>query len=341
MAATFVRNAWYVAATADELNGGLLGRTLLEEPVVLFRDRNGKAATLEDRCCHRNAPLSIGRLKDGRVECGYHGLLFEGTGVCVEAPSQDEVPAGACVRAYPTVERHSWVWVWMGEPERADAATIPDMFWNDHPEWTAIAGSFKVASNYQSHIDIQLDQTHSPFVHPDSLGTIAKLKVPPTLRREGNTLHCERVYDNAQAPDLWAAAGNIRGPANGFTRWQYLPPATITFDVGWDAIEPDPDSLSMRVRNSHAITPETATTSHHFWVNARNFALHDPEVTRKLSSIRKTFSEDIVMVEATERNNQRFAGAPIVHLKADAPTLQARRLVQTLLEVETVARRRA
>lgn len=331
----FVRNAWYVAATAKELETGLVARTLLEEPVVLFRTRDGTVAALEDRCCHRNAPLSIGRVKNGEIECGYHGMRFDGTGQCVEAPSQDDVPPGACVRAYPTVERHAWIWIWMGNPALADHSTIPAMTFHESPEWLPIFGGFHVGCDYQSLIDIQLDQTHSPFVHPDSLGTMAKLKVPPVLRRDQGTLHCERVYKNAQAPELWAAAGNIQGAADGWTRWHYLPPAAIIFDVGWEAVNKSRNAEPMRVHNSHAITPETRDSSHHFWCSARNFRLDDPEVTRKLGAIRKTFSEDIGMVEATHRNNVRFPNAPIVHLKADAPTIQARRLVAALLEAET------
>lgn len=333
----FVRNAWYVAATAEELDKGIVARTVLDEPVVLFRARDGSVAALEDRCCHRNAPLSIGQLKDGEIECGYHGLRFDGSGRCVEAPSQDEVPPAACVRAYPAVERHAWIWIWMGEREQADEITIPPMIWHDSPDWLPIFGTFKVACDYQSLIDIQLDQTHSPFVHPDSLGSTAKLKVPPVLRREDGTLHCERVYKNAEAPALWAAAGNIEGPADGWTRWHYLPPAAIMFDVGWEAVHKKRNAEPMRVRNSHAVTPETSDSSHHFWCSARNFSLDDPEITRKLSSIRKTFSEDIGMVEATHRNNAHFRNAPIVHLKADAPTIQARRLVAALLAGEAQA----
>jgi vanillate O-demethylase monooxygenase subunit len=305
---------------------------MLNEPVVLFRDAGGKAAALEDRCCHRNAPLSIGRLVDGDVECGYHGFRFDGSGACVEVPSQDNVPPGTCVRAYPVVERHKWAWVWMGDPGKADARLIPDMHWHEDANWLAIFGQFHVACHYQGLIDIQLDQTHSPFVHPDSLATKAKLKVPPKVSRDGNTIRCERIYQNAQAPDLWAEAGNIRGPADGWTRWQYLPPGAIVFDVGWQEV--GNEANAMRVHNSHAITPETERTCHHFWANARNFKLDDPVITEKLGSIRKTFSEDIVVVEATQRNNDRFPDAPIVHVQSDAPTIQARRLVAQLIEAE-------
>ena len=102
----FLYNAWYVAARSQELDGGLLGRTILNQPVVLFRGADGAVAALEDRCCHRNAPLSVGRLKSGLVECGYHGLTFDRSGACVAVPGQSTIPPGARVRSYPIIERH-------------------------------------------------------------------------------------------------------------------------------------------------------------------------------------------------------------------------------------------
>ena len=330
----FVHNSWYVAATSEELGRNLLPRTFLNQPVVLFRDANGSPAALEDRCCHRNAPLSIGTLRDGCVECGYHGLLFDRSGQCIEIPSQDHIPVGASVRSYPTVERHRWIWIWMGDPTLADPHLIPFMFWHEDADWLAIFGFFHVSCNYQGLIDIQLDQTHSPFVHPGSLATKAKLKVSPSVKMEDKSLHCERIYLNADAPALWAAAGDIEGLANGWTRWEYFPPGSIMFDVGWEAVIPKEDVVPLRVRVSHGITPETNKTTHHFWVSSRNFALQDVNVTRKLSEIRETFAEDINIVQLTDRNNEHFSSASIVNLSADVPTIQARRLVKRLLEEE-------
>jgi phenylpropionate dioxygenase-like ring-hydroxylating dioxygenase large terminal subunit len=76
----FLRNSWYVAAWDREVTRGLLARTLLGEPVVLFRKGNGEAVALEDRCCHRHLPLSMGRLEGDELRCGYHGLLFNSFG---------------------------------------------------------------------------------------------------------------------------------------------------------------------------------------------------------------------------------------------------------------------
>ncbi len=100
----FIMNAWYVAAWPREIEAGkLLARTICNESMVLFRDAAGKAAALEDRCCHRQMPLGKGWLEDGTLRCGYHGLRFDGAGKCVEIPGQPNIPPRARVRTCPSV----------------------------------------------------------------------------------------------------------------------------------------------------------------------------------------------------------------------------------------------
>src|SRR5689334_2658457 len=119
----FLKASWYVAARSAEVKGGKggqpLGRVLLNEPVVLFRREDGSAVALEDRCCHRQLPLSMGKVEGDALRCGYHGLKFDTSGKCVEIPGQDSIPPQARVRAYPLVERYRWLWIWMGDPAQA------------------------------------------------------------------------------------------------------------------------------------------------------------------------------------------------------------------------------
>ncbi|MBT5456220.1 MAG: Rieske 2Fe-2S domain-containing protein, partial [Rhodospirillaceae bacterium] len=130
----FVRNAWYIAAWPEELEDGtVLARTIMGEPLVLFRDADGKAAALEDRCCHRGAPLSQGWMGARGITCGYHGLVFDASGACVEIPGQDKIPAQTRVDAYPVVERQQIIWIWMGEAP-ADESKIVDYPYHDQPE---------------------------------------------------------------------------------------------------------------------------------------------------------------------------------------------------------------
>ena len=114
--ASFIRNHWYVAALSGEVADRPVGFTVLDEPIVLFRDTAGAVIALEDRCVHRQAPLSLGTVLGDRLQCGYHGFTYDRTGACVLVPSQDRIPPNAAVRAYPVRERQGMVFVWTGDP---------------------------------------------------------------------------------------------------------------------------------------------------------------------------------------------------------------------------------
>ena len=84
-----LRNAWYIAAWADEIGGDQpLARRICNEPIVLFREGTGRVGTLTDRCCHRSAPLRMGSVVEEGIQCGYHGLVFDASGRCVRIPGQ-------------------------------------------------------------------------------------------------------------------------------------------------------------------------------------------------------------------------------------------------------------
>src|SRR6266850_7453680 len=121
----FLLNCWYQVGWNYEVNAGPLARTVLETPLILFRDGD-RVATLLDRCPHRFAPLSAGKFLGDRIQCGYHGLAFDGSGRCVANP-HGPITNIMRTRSFPTVERHAALWVWMGDPEIADADLIPDL----------------------------------------------------------------------------------------------------------------------------------------------------------------------------------------------------------------------
>ncbi|MEL0113624.1 MAG: Rieske 2Fe-2S domain-containing protein, partial [Rickettsiales bacterium] len=124
--ATYLKNRWYVAALAQDLKDRPLAASLMGEPIVFYRNSAGKAVALEDRCAHRQAPLSLGTVDGNRLRCGYHGFEFDGSGACVRVPTQTQIPPTACVRAYPVRERQGFLHVWMGDPATADESLIYD-----------------------------------------------------------------------------------------------------------------------------------------------------------------------------------------------------------------------
>src|SRR5262249_54771628 len=119
-----LKEYWYIAATAAELRSRPVSRTVLGERLVLFRQAGGHPAALLDRCAHRNMALSHGRVREGCVECSYHGWRYRGDGRCVDIPSlrgSASPPPGIAVPAYPAVESDGFVWVYMGGRPAAEA----------------------------------------------------------------------------------------------------------------------------------------------------------------------------------------------------------------------------
>ena len=97
----FASESWYVAGWSRNFQRELVPLLILEQRLVLFRQSDGKLVALEDRCQHRLLPLSKGKLVGDNVQCGYHGMTFDGTGKCVRIPAQDNLPPSAYVDSYP------------------------------------------------------------------------------------------------------------------------------------------------------------------------------------------------------------------------------------------------
>ena len=336
----YLNRAWYVAAWDHEITRAPLSRTLLGRPVVFWRTGDGRAVALEDRCRHRHAPLSAGTVVGDTIQCGYHGLMFDRAGQCIKVPSQTRIPPGARVRAYPLVEKNRWVWIWMGEAEMADESLIPDVYWHDSPDWAALGDRFHVKCNHQALIDIQLDNTHSSFVHPTTLGNAGSLRHDPKVERDGERLHNGRRMRDSDPPPLLARAARFEGNGDVWVTWTYHPRAgLITFDTGiappGSGVFEGDRSQAFNVFNTHGITPETESTCHHFWMSARDFALQDETATETLAEIRDTFLEDVAMVEAQQRSIAIDPDAPSIDVNADQPTIQARNLMDRLIRMQT------
>jgi phenylpropionate dioxygenase-like ring-hydroxylating dioxygenase large terminal subunit len=112
----------------------------------MWRTPSNKLTALEDRCVHRLAPLSLGRCEGEKIRCMYHGLLYDRTGVVTEIPGQDLIPPQAKVRSYPIIEKHSWVWVWMGDPATADESLIPGAVGLNDPDYILGHGQLDYAA---------------------------------------------------------------------------------------------------------------------------------------------------------------------------------------------------
>jgi phenylpropionate dioxygenase-like ring-hydroxylating dioxygenase large terminal subunit len=336
----FLRNGWYAAIWSKDLKEAPVARTFLNDNVVLFRNASGQAAALEDCCCHRAAPLSKGEVAGEYLMCGYHGLKFDIHGACVEVPGQAVIPRNAKVRSYPVHEKRGVVWIWMGDPAKADAGAIPDLYWLDDPNWTATPGYIHLKSNYQFLLDNLLDLTHVAYVHKKTIaGDPREATTPTKTERLPDGVKVGRWMLGFKPPPLFAKAGNFTGDVD---RWQFVtwkPPATVYLDVGCAKAgtgAPQGDrSQGISIWSSHLITPETENSSHYMFCFARNFSVGDPEMSRLLyEGSRATFLEDAEMLEAVQQNRVGGSLEGLVDIAADAAQLQARRMLDQMIKAE-------
>ena len=336
----FVRNCWYIAAEPVELGPQPLGRIILDEPVVLYRKADGKPVALEDRCCHRRAPLSKGKVEGDCLRCGYHGFLYEPDGRCVWVPGTSRIPAAARVDAYPVKQRHGWVWIWMGDPSRADEALIPDLHYNDAPGWASAQACLPVKADYFLLVENLLDLSHVAFTHLASIGSAEDVDPQLDWERGEDFVRGTRV-----ARDLSPSRGMVQ---RGITYnmdvkkvMSFIPPCHVVIDITRTEARPAPGTRA-RIAAHHMIinsmTPETATSCHYFWANARDHDLDNAAFTdmaRKQTA--GAFEEDKVIIEAQQRIISLDPSAPTVSVAGDAGGVHARRIVERLLKEEQAA----
>jgi phenylpropionate dioxygenase-like ring-hydroxylating dioxygenase large terminal subunit len=336
----FLRNYWYVAAWDHELRDKPLGRTLLGEPVVLFRDASGAPVALEDRCVHRRLPLSLGRIVGDRLQCGYHGLEFDRAGRCVAIPGQNESPPGARIKSYPVVERHRWIWIWMADPAQADPAEIPDFHWLDDPAWGAKGSLLYVRCDWQLIIDNLLDLTHLTFVHRATIGNTATTdNAEVSVDRGPDFVRVTRWMMNIPPPPTYVRMGGFSGNVDRWQIIEYTPAGNVRLDIGATPAGTGARQGIRRggigMRNLNAVTPESEHTTHYFWAQAHDFTPHDSAITDRLfGEIEATFSEDWAILEAQQRAIDREPAAPVIDIRADAGPLQARRIIERMYASE-------
>ena len=336
----FLRNYWYAGGWSKDIGAEPFAQTILNEAVVFFRRADGGIAAIADRCCHRALPLSMGKVIGDHIQCGYHGLEYDGGGACVLVPGQTKIPSGASVQSYPVIEKWNVAWIWMGDPALADAAEIPDTWWLDDPDWTPVMGSLHMKADYRLLVDNLMDLTHVTYVHTKTIaGDPSDGLVGVDTMRDGDRVTVGRWMLDVIPPPMFVAAGGFAGNVD---RWQIVnwqAPAAIHLDIGCaDAGTGAPDgdrSKGISMWSTHLITPETETTTHYHWCYARNYKLENKETSRLLAEGGQlTFMEDVKILEIQQQSILTGPEVPKVDINIDNGPMQVRRIMSELLETE-------
>lgn len=336
----FLRNAWYAAGWDRDIAPGTATRIqILSEWIAIYRGDDGVIRAIGDRCPHRFAPLSEGKVVGGLLECPYHGLRFDETGRCVHNPHGDGmIPKGAGVRQYPAVARHSAIWIWMGAADRVDALKIPDYPFLTDPKFTACHGYTRIDANYELMTDNLLDLTHAAYLHPalltsDSTGR-TRISVEQNENRVTYLMWVDDEPITALFQPLWDSEEET---ALLRTHMHWTAPANIMQDVGMTP-KGESETDSPAIPTVHLITPATETSTHYFWASARNRRLEDAELTQKLHDlIDFAFDkEDGPMIKKAfeNMNGEDFWALRPVILVGDTAGVRARRLLQKLIRAE-------
>ncbi|HYF17537.1 MAG TPA: aromatic ring-hydroxylating dioxygenase subunit alpha [Ramlibacter sp.] len=337
----WLRNCWYVIAWDHEIPAAgsptLFSRTVLGEPILVLRKESGGFAALEDRCCHRLAPLSIGRREGDCVRCGYHGLKFDAAGQCVDAPGIPVIPEKARVRTYPLALKNRWLFVWMGDPAKADPQLLPDNFSCEDPAWKHKPGYLHYDTPYLLVCDNLLDFSHLSYVHEKTLGgTTAIAQARPEIERvDGPGMAGVKVTRRVGGVPVPPYYRRMRSFPDGqlLDRWfiyEFLLPGTLLMHSGGRPVDDAPDDLrnAVRLHSCQTLTPESEASTHYFFQQSHPADQGDDALTEGIyQSLVTAFNEDRDMITAQHRNIQRNPQAPMLPLPIDGALVQFRRLL--------------
>ena len=303
----FLKNCWYVGGWDHEvMDGKLLERRLLNQPVVFYRGESGQIVALDNRCCHRGAKLSQGRIEGDCVRCMYHGLKFDASSKCVQIPGQDRIPPQLGVKSYPVVEKQHLLWIWMGEPALADPSTILDVPYLEDPNWKGIPAYLHYDANYLLIVD-RVVRWHMNSDPPPFLRKVIPNKSDKVDRRNIARMLVPGIFlmETLFAP---AGAGAEKGERIEGTR---------------------------EFRNCQFMTPETERTTHFFWNYLNDFEGADYTISMSLlDSLIEGFMEDKEIIEEQQKMLDADPSFKLVAVAADVALSHFRYVMDKLIQAE-------
>ncbi|MDB5582982.1 MAG: Vanillate monooxygenase [Bradyrhizobium sp.] len=334
----YLRNAWYAASWSQDLADAPQGMVLLEEEIVLYRTADGVPVALGARCPHRFVELCSGKVIGDNIQCPYHGLQFAPTGACAHNPHGPTRPSAARTRSYPTVERHSLIWVWMGDHDQADPALIPDCSVIDDPKRAVVRGVIDFDADYLLYVDNLMDLSHTEYVHT--------FQTPNSIDRATTSVTVDKndVVFARNFPEEYAvgplhsrfvqALGGKEGDIvsmNQQTRW--MAPNTLLYEV-----RDTRDNRSATYHALHIPVPLARGKSRLLWSAIRDFMIEDEDFTRYLGETleRVLANEDIPPMESqqTYLGGRDLMDCKPVLLGIDEAPVRARRILSGMIAKE-------
>jgi phenylpropionate dioxygenase-like ring-hydroxylating dioxygenase large terminal subunit len=161
-----MRRYWVPVLSSSEISepdGPQVRVKILGEPLLAFRDTEGRPALIDEHCAHRGASLFFGRNEESGIRCSYHGWKFDINGQCVELPSVPALAPKMSIKAYPCIERGGLVWAYMGPKDKQPAP--PELEWCGLPESHRFVSKRLQECSWLQAMEGGIDTTHASWVH--------------------------------------------------------------------------------------------------------------------------------------------------------------------------------
>jgi phenylpropionate dioxygenase-like ring-hydroxylating dioxygenase large terminal subunit len=316
-----LRAAWHPVAYARELGRGPRAATLLEEPLVLWRDSSGVAHAFRDLCVHRGTALSLGSVQGDEIVCAYHGWRYRGDGACTAIPQLADparVPARARAAAYRCAERHGLVWVALDEP-RWPLPEVPEL---GDAAWRVVeTGPFSWRCDASRQVENFTDFGHFAFVHRGLLGDPDQPVVAPhEVAVDGHVLrYAYGRPDQANTDAFPVFTAGERTEDMRRTRYALHLPYTIVEHIDWGGAD--------RMVYFFVSQPVSADRCTGYCLVARNYNLDQPDQVMQEFE-RTIFGQDQRVVESQRPEQVPFDLAAELHLTFDAVAVAYRRAMR-------------
>ena len=335
----FLYDRWYAAAQSSEVKDNPVAVCVLNEPIVLFRLKNGQVVALEDRCPHRHAPLSRGEVKDDTIQCVYHGLRYNQTGRCVHIPTQEEIPINLKVKTYTSIERHGLIFLWIrgrSDPQEKLFYRFP---WNEEEDWEEVFLQFDANFNYELLIDNLMDLSHLGYLHKATIGIEAVAEhASQKTTREGERVKVTREMLNIdQAPTHLKLTG-YNGKVDRWQSIEFCPPGYFWVQTG-SAVEgkgiqeATGEDLLIKRNSVHMVVPKSENSTNYFYKTvhkADRFTKNMEKVFKE--QMTNTFLEDMGLLSEISAGNIGYqTGIDVV---VDTGAVQARKIMDGLINAQ-------
>lgn len=307
------KNHWYIACASSKLRDAPRGARILDEQLVVFRGAGGAPVVLEDRCPHRQAPLSRGSLRDHTLQCAYHGWRFDQAGHCVDIPSLgagSSMPSGIRVPTRTAIERAPYIWVWMGDAP-ADVSRVPaipqfeDLRWNQ--------GTTVIECSALTAVENFFDPVHTAFLH--------RYTHPHFFRRalggatqSSHELRATPTGLIAFAPPTASADDPVPDRPLGLARFELPNHASLSFSLPWQ-----------RHHGHFFYVPEAANRTRVEWLTTKYLQLGRRIRWRRKNAV---LEQDRLLLEQIEKWHQRRGRSDERSVAADSITLMLSKILR-------------